>query len=374
MKKNIKKMEISQKLIYNLQFFADKEGKTEKATPRKRSKAREEGQVAKSIEINTAFLLIFMFAGLKLFGIFIYDKITIIFKNTYVLYSELDNIFNKTYILEFINNTIIQILIIVSPLFVIALIVGITTSYIQVGWHPTLKPLKPKFNKLNPIAGIKRLFSKRALIELMKAIFKVVVITIIIYNYIVDEIENIMLLIDMDLIEMVGYIGNIAINIGLRVGIFFLFIAVGDYIYQRYEHESNLKMTKEEVKEEYKMTEGNPQIKSKIKQKMKEISMRRMMEEIPKADVVITNPTHYAVAIKYDSNISSAPIVVAKGVDYLAARIKEIAGENNIEIVENKPLARMLYQTVDIGEEIPPELYQAVAEILAFVYSLKNSV
>lgn len=362
-----------QRLSYNLQFFADKDGKTEKATPRKREKAREEGQVTKSMEVNTAFLLIFMFIGIKLFASFIYERITSIFDKTYILFPQLDDIFTDTYVLKFVPYMFIQTIIIIAPLFAIAMSIGLITNFIQVGWHPTLKPLKPKFGRLNPITGFSRLFSKQALVELLKSLGKVAIISIIIYSSIVDEIENVLLLLDMELMQFIQFIGNIAINVGIKVGLFFLFVAVADYFFQRYEHEQNLKMTKEEVKEEYKMTEGNPQIKSKIKQKMREVSMRRMMNDIPKADVVITNPTHYAVVIQYDSNISSAPVVIAKGVDYLAMRIKSIAGENHIEIVENKPLARALYQTVDIGEEIPPELYQAVAEVLAFVYSLKNS-
>ncbi|NLK20776.1 MAG: flagellar biosynthesis protein FlhB [Epulopiscium sp.] len=360
-------------LDYNLQFFADKDGKTEKATPRKRSKAREEGQVAKSMEINTAFLLIFMFAAIRLFAPFMYGRLTSIFERTYILYPKLDDLFVESYILKFVPYILTQILIIIAPLFAVAMIVGVTVNFVQVGWHPTLKPLKPKFSRLNPISGMSRLFSKHSLVELLKSIIKITIVSLVIYNSVIGEVKNIILLLDMDLMQMIKYIGKVIINIGLKVGMFFLFISAADYAYQRFEHEENLKMTKEEIKEEYKMTEGNPQIKSKIRQKMREASMRRMMQEIPKADVVITNPTHYAIAIQYDSNVASAPIVIAKGVDYLAMRIKTIAAESEIEIVENKPLARTLYQTVDIGQEIPPDLYQAVAEILAFVYSLKNN-
>ncbi|HHW67371.1 MAG TPA: flagellar biosynthesis protein FlhB [Epulopiscium sp.] len=363
----------SELVRYDLQFFADKDGKTEKPTPRKRSKAREEGQVVKSMEINTAFLLILMFSSLEIFGPYIYGRFTSIFENTYILLPELDNIFTNTYILEFVPHVLLEIIIIVAPLFAVALTVGITISYVQVGWHPTFKPLRPKFARLNPISGFGRLFSKHSIVELLKSIVKVAILSAVIYSSVIKEVDNIVLLMDMELLQMVQYIGKVIVDMGVKVGMFFIFIAAADYAFQRYEHEQNLKMTKEEVKDEYKMTEGNPEIKSKIRQKMREISLRRMMQEIPKADVVITNPTHYAVAIQYDSNIASAPIVIAKGVDYLALRIKTIAGENNIEIVENKPLARALYQTVDIGKEIPPELYQAVAEVLAFVYSLKNN-
>ncbi|NLK97235.1 MAG: flagellar biosynthesis protein FlhB [Epulopiscium sp.] len=366
--------EESELLICDLQFFADKDGKTEKPTARKRTKAREEGQVVKSMEINTAFLLILMFSSLEIFGPFIYGRITSIFEDTYILLPQLDNIFTNTYMLDFGPHIFSQIMIIASPLFAVALAVGITISYVQVGWHPTFKPLRPKFSRMNPISGFGRLFSKHSLVELIKSIIKVAIISAVIYSSVIDEADNVVLLLDMELLQMVQYIGKVIVDMGIKVGMYFIFIAAADYAFQRYEHEQNLKMTKEEVKDEYKMTEGNPEIKSKVRQKMREISLRRMMQEIPKADVVITNPTHYAVAIQYDSNIASAPIVIAKGVDYLALRIKSIAGENNIEIVENKPLARALYQTVDIGKEIPPELYQAVAEVLAFVYSLKKNM
>jgi flagellar biosynthetic protein FlhB len=177
---------------------------------------------------------------------------------------------------------------------------------------------------------------------------------------------------EMDLIQSMMYVGNIAVNMGIRIGLLFLLIAAADYPYQRYKLTKSLKMTKQEVKEEYKMVEGDPKVKAKIKQKMRQASLRRMMQEVPGADVIITNPTHYAVAIKYDKTVSIAPVVVAKGVDYMAKRIREKAVECNVEVVENKQLARTIYSTVDIGGEIPVELYQAVAEVLAFVYRLRN--
>jgi flagellar biosynthetic protein FlhB len=186
------------------------------------------------------------------------------------------------------------------------------------------------------------------------------------------EINSIQLLLNMEVLQAIAYVGNLIIDIGLMVGMYFLFLALADFVYQKFDLKKNLKMTKQEVKEEYKNSEGNPEIKGKIKQRMREASMRRMMADIPKADVIITNPTHFAVAIRYDKDKAVAPTVIAKGADYLAQRIKEVARDNNVEIIENKYLARTLYATVDIGREIPEELYQAVAEVLAFVYNLKN--
>ena len=176
----------------------------------------------------------------------------------------------------------------------------------------------------------------------------------------------------MSIGQILGYVSNLVVSIGFRIAIIFLFMSLADYMYQRYKFEDSIKMTKQEIKEEYKQSEGDPQIKSKIKQKMREMSMRRMMQSVPEADVIITNPTHYAVAIKYNPEAGIAPVVVAKGVDYIAQKIKDRANECNVQIVENKPLARALYATVEIGDEIPPELYQAVAEVLAFIYNLKK--
>ena len=244
----------------------------------------------------------------------------------------------------------------------------------QVGWHPTGKPLQPKFNKLNPLSGMKKIFSKNSLVELIKSILKISLVLYVAWDYLRKHSEGLFLLYDMGLKSGIAAAGNLVINLGIRIAITYLIIAFADYAYQRWKHNDDLKMTKQEVKDEYKQQEGDPQIKGKIRQKMREVSQRRMMQNLPKADVVITNPTHYAVAIQYDADHYDAPMVIAKGADYLAQKIKETARENNIEIVENKPLARMLYANVEVGELIPPELYQAVAEVLAFVYKLKGKV
>lgn len=358
---------------YNLQLFAEGPGgeKTEKATPKKKEKAREEGQVARSTEITTALMFIIMFSFLKILGSNILTKLIWYTKNIYSLFSIRDLTIN--YAMEIIKNAIITLLGIVAPFFIIAVLVGFVANFVQVGWHPTGKPLIPKLNRMNPLNGIKRIFSLRSSLELLKALLKISIILLIVYNSIKNYEKLVNIFYDLPVLEAYSLIVNICFDIGIKVGAFFVIVALIDYIYQRYDLNKQLKMTKQEVKEEYKQTEGNPQIKSKIKQKMREAAMRRMMQDLPKADVVITNPTHFAVAVKYDSNDQSAPLVLAKGADLIAARIKEIARENEIEIVENKPLARTLYYTVDIGDEIPPDLYQAVAEVLAFVYNLKRS-
>ena len=210
--------------------------------------------------------------------------------------------------------------------------------------------------------------------ELLKSVAKIVLISYVVYSYFKSEKSSIYLLYDMSLRQGIALMGNLTINMGIRVAAVYMIIALVDFIYQKRKFHTDMMMTKQEVKDEMKESEGDPQIKSKQRQRMREASQRRMMQELPKADVVITNPTHYAVAIQYDQEKYNAPIVLAKGADYLAKKIKEIAKENDVEIVENKPLARMLYANVEIGAVIPPELYKAVAEVLAFVYHLKGKV
>lgn len=244
----------------------------------------------------------------------------------------------------------------------------------QVKWRPTSKPMQPKFSKLNPMKGFARIFSPGSLVELLKSVLKLAVIGYMVYSYLKGRIGQIFLLYDISIGQAIELIGDVVIELGIRIAAVYMIIAMLDYAYQKYKFKQDMKMTKQEVKDEYKNQEGDPQVKGKQKQRMREASMRRMMQQLPEADVVITNPTHYAVAIKYDPDKYDAPYVIAKGENYLAQRIKDIARDNEIEIVENKPLARMLYANVEIGGLVPPELYQAVAEVLAFVYHLKGKV
>ena len=232
--------------------------------------------------------------------------------------------------------------------------------------------MKPKFSKMNPIQGFKKILSKDSIFELIKSLAKIVLICIIAYNNIKDYADELFILYEISLNQAVALVGEVIIDTGLKISIAYLVLGIVDYAYNKHKFNEDMKMTKQEVKDEYKNTEGDPQIKGRQRQRMREASQRRMMQDVPKADVVITNPTHLAVALKYDAGQAKAPVVLAKGEDYLAQKIKEKARECHIEIVENKPLARMLYANVDIGAEIPPELYQAVAEVLAMVYNLKN--
>lgn len=356
----------------NLQFFAEGEEKTEKATPRKRKQAREKGQVLRSKEINSAVLLLAMFLTIKYSCPFIYNEFILYFNKIFTTYIKMEDLFTVNVFMKFTAETVIVFLKIMAPMLIVALLAGLISGYGQVGFLFTLEPLKFKPEKLNPINGFKRLFSKESLAELLKSIIKIIISIYIAYLYLKNEVNNIVKLMDMDVLNIFIYMGNIAINVSIAIIVALVVLAVFDYIFQWWQYEKNLRMSKHDLKEEYKQTEGNPQIKSKIKQKQRQMAASRMMKEIPKADVVITNPTHFAIALKYEPEENAAPVVIAKGQDYIALRIKEIAKENKVEVVENKELARTLYSTVDIGEAIPEELYQAVAEILAFVYSLKE--
>lgn len=366
------KMAYMHKLPMNLQFFADGPGgeKTEKATPKKKEKAREDGQVAKSTEITTTFILVTMFWAIKVLGPGFLQRLLGLFKNTVTLFSteEITPDFAK----DLFRYVAGEALWIIGPLFAIVFTVAFMSNVMQVGWKPTVKPLQPKLSNISPLNGLKRMFSLKTFVELIKSIIKIVIILTIVYLSIKDYENLILLLYELPLMNAYGLIVNIALDIGIKIGAFFLVVAIIDYIYQRYSLAKKLKMSKQEIKDEYKLSEGNPEIKAKIRQRMREASMRRMMQDLPEADVVITNPTHFAIAVKYDEESKSAPMVLAKGADLVAARIKSKAKELDIIIVENKPLARTLFYTVEIGDEIPPELYQTVAEVLAFVYNLRN--
>lgn len=360
---------------YNLQQFA-KEGpggeKTEAATPKKLKDAREEGQVAKSMDLITAFMLLGMFLGLKLFVGYIGTGFLECFKK---YYGSIEEVVNEQFTINtmstLLQDGIVKILLIAFPLIIISVVVAIMLNVAQVKWVVTAKPLKPKFSKFNPISGFKRMFSKDKVMELLKSVAKVAVLTYVVYDTLKEKYNILFDFYFYSLAKAVTTIGSLIISLGIKISFCFLIIAMIDYFYQKHKFSEDMKMTKQEIKDEYKNSEGDPQIKGKIKARMREASQRRMMQALPEADVVITNPTHLAVALKYDRETSTAPVVIAKGADYLAQKIKEVARQHEIEIVENKPLARMLYYNVELEQEIPPELYQAVAEILAYVYGMK---
>lgn len=355
----------------NLQLFAEK---TEKPTAKKRQKAREKGQVLKSPEINSVVILILTFLALKYFTPYMFEQMAELLRYSFEQFG------SKGFELNMVNLQSMFIVVVAAaskallPVVGFAMLGGLVASYAQVGFLFTTEPLMMNFNRLNPVEGVKRLLSLRSFFEAFKSVLKVLVIGYAAYSVYKAEFTRFPYLIDMDIQSSVVYLGQLILRLAFRVAIYLVILAVIDYIFQRWQHEKSLKMEKQEVKEEFKQQEGDPQIRGKIKQKQREVSMRRMMQELPKADVVITNPTHYAVALQYDGKTMNAPVVIAKGQDRIALNIKEVATEHNIAIVENKPLAQALYKTTDIGDVIPGDLYQAVAEVLAFVYKLKGRI
>ncbi len=366
---------------YDLQFFA-KEGpggeKTEPATAKKLSDARKEGQVAKSKEIANGFTLLALFLILKFYIGYMGTSMLSLFSAFYDYIPELTTFYHglmpQADVRWIFRQMLLRIMILVAPILLIGVTVAFVCDVAQVKWRPTTKPLKPKFRNLNPISGFKKIISVNSLVELIKSLLKIGLIIFVCYNFLRDKWVYLLNIYDITLMQGLQIVADMVTDLGIRIAALYLLISLGDYIYQKVKFNNDMKMTKQEVKDEYKQSEGDPQIKGQIKAKMREASRRRMMQALPQADVVITNPTHYAVAIKYDPEVADAPLVIAKGEDYLAQRIKEAAKEHHIEIVENKPLARMLYANVDVGQAVPPELYQAVAEVLAFVYHLQGKV
>lgn len=356
--------------VIDLQLFAGE--KTEKATLKKRRDARERGHVFRSVEVNSAIVLLAAFASLKIIFPTMLDNL----KKAYIGFLNGSISIEQVYSYEGLRKLGMNIgwiiITTVGPFMLIVMAAGLIANYVQVGFLFTTKTISPKFSRINPLEGFKRIFSKRSLVELAKSIIKLAIIGSVVYTEIKKSIGQINLWYSGDLLRSVSLILNNAYDIATKIVVVLLVFSVFDFGYQWWQYEIDLMMTKQEVKDEYKLMEGDPQVRSRIRSKQRELGMRRMMQEIPKADVVITNPIHYAVALKYDPDQDNAPVVVAKGKDYLALKIKEIAQIHNVIITENKPLAHALYNSTEVGQEIPPELFQAVAEVLAFVYELKG--
>ncbi|MDR7865473.1 MAG: flagellar biosynthesis protein FlhB [Sporomusaceae bacterium] len=353
--------------VFDLQLFNQE--KTEEATPKRKEEARQKGQVAKSNEISSAFVILAAFLALKMLGPYMYDLLFSYMRFMFTNLTTADFTINQVYLL--IIHLGIVFLKAVLPVMLTVLVISLAVNILQVGFVLSFEPLMPQLDRINPVKGFQRLFSLRSMVEMVKALLKIGIISYFVYRFIMRETAMVPQLIGADLADSLRYAAGLVADLALEIGMVILVLAAADYFYQWWEHNKSLKMSKQEVKEEYKQTEGNPQIKGKIKERQRAMAMRRMMQEVPQATAVITNPTHFAVAIKYDKKMA-APVVIAKGQDFLAERIKQVAKENRVAVVENKPLARALYSTVEVGETIPPELYQAVAEVLAYVFRLKR--
>lgn len=351
-------------------FFAAADEKTEEPTEKKLEDARKKGQAAKSREFVSAVTLFGVIFVVTLFGKSALSEIENFLSGCVdsagricVNYRGLWNI---------LVGSIIEFFKIMLPMFLVVVIFGIIANVAQTGFLHSSDPIKPRAERINPLSGFKRIFSLQTLMELLKSIIKISTLVYILVSYVKSQLPRIALSSDRGLNSLMSLPADIAKTELVRTAIFAGILGAVDFYFQRFSYNREMRMTKEEVKEEYKETEGNPETKSRIKKKQREIANRRMMHRVPEATVVITNPTHIAVALKYDREKDAAPVVVAKGVDEIAQRIKRIARDNDVPIIENKPVARMLYKKVDIEEAIPVEMYQVVAEILAMVYSIKR--
>jgi len=349
--------------------MADDLEKTEEPTPKKLEEARKEGNVPKSMEV-TGFIILFLGSLILLF----YLKVVTGWLENYLeyIYSLISFELTPRRFYQIVIKSVEIFFIILLPIMFVIVLAAIIGNVSQFGFLFTVKPILPKFDKLNPIKGLKRLFSVKTIVEGIKTTLKVFIAFLVGFWLFLSFLGEIPKLELMQIFEQLKWFEKKAfILIFSMLGVFFVF-AIIDLIYQRYTYKKSMRMSKQEIKDEYKQTEGNPEIKAKIRQLQRQMAKNRMMSEVPKADVVITNPTHFAIAIRYDKEQEDAPRVVAKGADKLALKIKEIAIEAGVMIVENKSLARELYKSVEVGEIIPPKLYKAVAEVLAYVYRAKN--
>jgi len=350
--------------------------KTEKATGKKRRDARRKGQVRRSTEVNTAFCAIVMFGllfaiwpqfVLQLREIFIehHGPASITMVSRGLSHDEISALFIRI-LLAFFG--------IMFPILGAALVAGVAANVLQIGFMFTTETLKFKLNKLNPVNGFKQMFAPRKLVDLLKNLLKIFLVGFVAYSDYTNLLEKFGSYVGQDIYISFVDIMRTAFLMALKMCIVMVFIAVADFLFQWWKYEKDLRMTKQEVKDEYKMMEGDPKIKAKIRQKQMQMSAMRMMQQVPEADVVITNPTHFAVALAYKEKEQIAPTILAKGQDYIAQKIRETAIEHGIEIVENPPLAQSLFAMCEVGDEIPDELYQAVADVLVFVYRQKGRI
>jgi len=342
--------------------------RTERATPKRRRETRKKGQVALSKEVSSAFVLLSSLSIFYFAGPWMFSKIIFLMQETYRNIDTLDLSSSSFHLL--IIDVMRQFILIISPLLCAIMVTGIISNVVQTGFLFSTEAISFKLSKINPINGLKRLYSLRSLVELVKSLTKITLVGGIAFFLIKSRYDNLLGLIQLDVLDIFTFIGSEASLIGFYTFGFLLVLAIFDYLFQRWHYEKDLKMTKQEVKEEMKHTEGDPKIKARIRSIQQEMSRNRMMAMVPDATVVITNPSHLAVALKYDTNNMLAPKVIAKGAGIIAKKIKDIAIENNIPVVEEKNIARVLYKTVDINSYIPIELYHAVAEVIAYVYKL----
>ncbi|PLX33120.1 MAG: flagellar biosynthesis protein FlhB [Clostridiales bacterium] len=353
---------------FDSMFFAADE-KTEDPTPKKLSEARRKGQVAKSTDLNSIIILVLMALLLSFAGEYGFRRLYVF------LYESLSNVdyrVTEGNLRPLLLNYAYHYFFATTIVFGTVMVAGIAANLLQSGFLFSVEPLKPNLKKLNPLEGFKNMFSKKTLFNLAKTLFKFLLVGFVAYLFAKKNLPKIFSVAGMEVKAVFPFAKDLIYNLVVQIALVLGILAVTDYVYQKYDFKKNLKMTKNEIKEEMKQMEGDPQIKSKRKQKQRQLAMSRMMADVPEATVILTNPTHLSIALRYDENREDVPVVVAKGADLMAFKIREIARENDVPMIENKPLARMLYKRSEIGDEVPSDLYQAIAEILAIVYRMKK--
>jgi len=348
--------------------------RTEKATPKRKQESRNKGQISKSQDLSMAVTLAISFSVIFIFMPFIGEKIKDMTVST--LSNLSPHIVNKENIVGYLTKYVWIAINILLPIMLYIMFAGVLINFIQVGPLFTTKPVTPDFSKLSPekiLKGFQKFFQLKSVVELIKSVIKASIVAGIGYSVIHKRMEELISLLGSDIMTSLGVIGSVVFEICFQICIVLFILGLIDKKYQDYEHEKSIKMTKQEVKDERKNTEGDPMIKAKIRGIQMRFAMQRMMSSVPSADVIVTNPTHYAIALRYDTSKAPAPQVIAKGVDFVAFKMREIAENNKIPIVENKPLARTLYKIVPLDGMVPAELYVAVAEVLAYVYKTNKN-
>lgn len=352
--------------------MGDKENKTEEATPKRLSDARKKGQIAKSQDLNSAISLLIFVMLIGLMGEYLLINSLSFMRNSFSFDISSSMGLSNIKVGSFLLDNIIQYGILVFPFMTIAVLIAFVVNTIQTGFLYTKEPIKPDLNRINPIQGFKNIFSAKSIFNLLKNLLKLTLVFYITYKNLIKSTEQILNCGNLGTEKLYFFLIDFVKELGMDIGIIMIGLGILDYVMQRRDYKKNLRMSNQEIKDEYKEMEGDPQIKSQRQQKQRQMALSRMAANIPESTVVVTNPTHIAVVLRYDSQKDQAPIVTAKGADYIAARIKDIAMENDIPILENKPLARTMYKEVEIGEYIPMKLYKAIAEILALVYEMNE--
>lgn len=346
--------------------------KTEKATPKKRRDERKKGNIAISKDVVMIGSLLGTFVLLKMLFPLIYRTMRDYMIKYLSLAPTVETL--SDYTTSVYRDSGLAVLKGAVPILVVSMLLAIIGTGLQTKFIFTKKNLMPQFNRLNPISGIKKIFSLKSLVELLKNIIKIIILSTILYQIIMGDLRGVARTIDMDFKDSAVYILNAVMSMIFKVSIIFLGVAAFDYLYQWWDYERQIKMSKQELKEEFKQTEGNPEIKGRIRNLQRERAKSRMMQAVPTADVIVRNPTHYAVALRYNLEKDNAPMLVAKGQDELALRIVAVGEEHGVYVLENKPLARGIYASTQVGGEIPPEYYGMVAEILVYVYRMNNKI